>query len=976
MSMRRTMHRTARALALVGASLVAMSAHAQSQPAPSTASGPVTPRYGDINPFYGDIQPFYGNLQPFYGDISPFWGDINPFWGDINPFYGDINPFYGDINPFWGDINPFAEAGAAGVDYGKVGDFWRGIGTSWKSLNADWGALNPTSGDYSGVAGRLSGLVDSSEAFWGTAVSKKTGLNFRDGFANAMLAKYHIDLANPSSLAALSPTDRARFLLDWYDGLMNFSGTDRVDWWMGAVHWNPALTQIQGAGSKTVIGLLDFTVTGDTVLRQNIIWYDGVSNFTNGHGAAVASLMVAAHDGQGVMGIAPGARVVAYNPFDATGTASWDDITAGVAALTSNHASVVNMSLGVRGWTFNPGWNDVFASTTLKRITTNTVFVIAAGNEGVTQTQNVPWNVTNNAEFILVGSTDAAGRISNFSNRPGEACLLTASFCLEKNKLKYRFVVAPGELILVSDDHGGTTRMSGTSFAAPMVSGAIALLQTRWPWLAGQPQASADIILRSARDLGAPGPDPVYGMGMLDITASQSPLDFSNLHWFSVTQNANGGWSTRAMSTRDVVRTVNSGSQDVWNAQNLSFSVFEQIDNTQRDFQIPLSSRLVGQNAVTANGSAQQFQAYVTGRLRDWAAKSATSGGSGGGLGGGLLGFDHSSVPAGEMFGMEARMMVAPVEARFGFKPSNIPYQSEMQLSGERASFRFGYGPGAAAIDGRSGFGLTTDYDLRDGGANPLLGLASGGTFFDARVAISPRLELSAGVTHRKEARDLRALGVVDTGETNGASTYEAGAGQLGLAWRPVQGLTLRGALTRLKESSGLLGVQSVDPADLGRGSITDGSSLGFDLDLPARAQLSATAQWSHTRAAGSGQALSIQPGGLDSSSAEIALSKDGLFAGNDHARLTLSQPMYVEHGGLSFASVQVVDRDTGETGVVVQNLDPSNGRRPLAAELLYGRPLMRDTAELGVFGRVESNTQTNSGATTYIAGAAFRLKF
>ena len=65
-----------------------------------------------------------------------------------------------------------------------------------------------------------------------------------------------------------------------------------------------------------------------------------------------------------------------------------------------------------------------------------------------------------------------------------------------------RFIVAPGELILVSDGKGGVTRMSGTSFSAPLVAGAIALIHDRWPWLKKYPRDVAKILLESATDLG------------------------------------------------------------------------------------------------------------------------------------------------------------------------------------------------------------------------------------------------------------------------------------------------------------------------------------------------------------------------------------------------------------------------------------------------------------------------------------------
>ena len=121
--------------------------------------------------------------------------------------------------------------------------------------------------------------------------------------------------------------------MDWYDGLMNYSGADHVDHWMKEINWSPALTQTLGGGKDTVIGLLDFSVTGDPA--RNIIKYAGISTVANGHGSAVASLIVAAHDGKGVMGIAPNASVVSYNPFDATQTASWADIKKGVLMLAA-----------------------------------------------------------------------------------------------------------------------------------------------------------------------------------------------------------------------------------------------------------------------------------------------------------------------------------------------------------------------------------------------------------------------------------------------------------------------------------------------------------------------------------------------------------------------------------------------------------------------------------------------------------------
>jgi subtilisin family serine protease len=59
--------------------------------------------------------------------------------------------------------------------------------------------------------------------------------------------------------------------------------------------------------------------------------------------------------------------------------------------------------------------------------------------------------------------------------------------------------------------------MSGTSMATPIVAGAAALLEGRWPALKARPATVADILLNSATDIGARGVDPVYGRGLLNV---------------------------------------------------------------------------------------------------------------------------------------------------------------------------------------------------------------------------------------------------------------------------------------------------------------------------------------------------------------------------------------------------------------------------------------------------------------------------
>ena len=172
-----------------------------------------------------------------------------------------------------------------------------------------------------------------------------------------------------------------------------------------------------------------------------------------------------------------------------------------------------------------------------------------------------------------------------------------------------RFMVAPGELILLPDGLGGFVRRSGTSFAAPLVSGAIALLHDRWPWLAQHPDESVDIILQSAADLGAPGVDAVYGHGLLDVQASQSPLNYNNLQFFEV----RGG----VMTHRTAGEMRATGVRTTWETDGVSLHLYEPIGDTFRDFTVPMSSRLVGK-VRTLTGHYEFYQRFAQRGLTDW----------------------------------------------------------------------------------------------------------------------------------------------------------------------------------------------------------------------------------------------------------------------------------------------------------------------------------------------------------------------
>ena len=817
---------------------------------------------------------------------------------------------------------------------------------------------------YRNLQMTLTALVARSEATWGAAVSAKTGKSFRAGFADAVFAKYGVRLDDPATFEGLTAAQRAHFFIDWYDGLMAYSGRDHLDYWMRTINWSPALTKTQGGGARTIIGLLDSTVVNDPDLANNIVFSGGYNNPLDGHGTAVASLMVAAHDGRGLMGIAPNATVAAYNPFDASGTASWADVAAGVVALKAKGASVINMSLGVPGWSLNQDWNLVFANPAIAAARGSTVYVIAAGNDGKIQLNNIAWNWATDPNLIVVGSVDPSGKISSFSNTPGTACLLNVGTCSEANRLWNRFIVAPGEAILVSDGKGGLVRRSGTSFAAPLVSGAIALLHDRWPWLARHPDETVDIILRSAKDLGSAGPDQVYGRGLLDVKASQSPLNFNNLIFYE--------YKNGALYSRTATSIRANGVKANWEADGVYFAMFESIGDTQRDFIVPLSSRLVGQK-LSVGGYSEYFQSYLTTRFVDWIKTGM------------LAGATQTSA-----FSDLATTSLAPIgnlELGFSLSPSlayaddgyATPVPHSMIRFTDRArgvAITAGFGQGALALNGKRGFGLTSDHSSADGGVNPVLGFASGGAFAAVDLKLAPRWTLSGGLTSNRLVHSrLPGLGEDDRIALIDVDPYRAKAFTLTVSHDIGSALDISASYTRLDERAAVLGVQSIVAGDLGNGSVSDAATLAASASLGKGFELSLSATAARTRTTNE-QAFTTSGGGVLSSAFAVAAAKTGVLGQRDQLRLSLAQPLHIERGAMEFTSIQVVDRSTGDIGPVTQRFDIGGQERRYLGELLYATPLPDDAGELSLFGRAQLTPSSGAKIDNYVLGGRVRVSF
>jgi thermitase len=209
-----------------------------------------------------------------------------------------------------------------------------------------------------------------------------------------------------------------------------------------------------------------------------------------GHGTHVAGIAAAgADDGFGVAGIAPGARILAVRVLDADGAGNYSHVAKGIIYAAERGAKVINLSLG------GDEQSELLRNAIDYASARGAIVTCATGNEGRTSI-GFPARYDS---CVAVGATDANDQRAHFSNS-GQGI----------------DVVAPGAQILSSTMGGLHEAWDGTSMATPYVSGAAALLVAQ-----GLHRGEVIGALTStAKDLGAPGPDLLYGAGRIDAAAA------------------------------------------------------------------------------------------------------------------------------------------------------------------------------------------------------------------------------------------------------------------------------------------------------------------------------------------------------------------------------------------------------------------------------------------------------------------------
>jgi hypothetical protein len=215
---------------------------------------------------------------------------------------------------------------------------------------------------------------------------------------------------------------------------------------------------------------------------------------THGHGTHIAGIIAAADDGRGVTGVAPAARVLPISVIDEPTNKS---VVLAIQHAVNSGARVVNLSLGF-------DTDDGVCDAVAKAEAAGVLIIAAAGNDG---------DMRNPAAYPAAcpSAISVAALSSRFA--PATFSSFDQNVVLSAPGVDVLSVLPPASMIASdSGEHFGIAELSGTSQAAPVVSGIAALLLAVEPHLT--PKEVRERLTKSAHDLGTEGWDAYTGFGI------------------------------------------------------------------------------------------------------------------------------------------------------------------------------------------------------------------------------------------------------------------------------------------------------------------------------------------------------------------------------------------------------------------------------------------------------------------------------
>jgi subtilisin family serine protease len=641
------------------------------------------------------------------------------------------------------------------------------------------------------------------------------------------------------------------------------------------------------------------------------------------HGHAVAAMAAGVKNNSEIHGVAFDAQVLAVDFFSGVNLTTQQQ--GGTLVNISNPWTYL-MARGVRVVSKSFGFDegDIISNPpqVSQRYTIETeahvvdrggLLVVSAGNNSdpdpsLSNLQLISILTDNNlldsgpGAFIFVGAVDQNNQIASFSDRGGRA--------------REFFMVAPG-VDLVFPWNGGLAVGSGTSFSAPIVAGAAAVILERWPTLTAR--EVREILFITATDLGAAGLDPIYGHGLLNLRAALQPLGQSTL------AIEGSGLAPPVTSTGMV---LGPGFGDAAGLrpglQNIMM-----LDGFARDFAIDLTG-------LISNGRTRAALSDILDARRDWRVSSLTLGAT-----------------AALNFAVGEDLRHTESLAYLGQAARDLEPKRELLLefAGRLGAFDLKAGTGARLAEAIADRPLAPYTE-------PLLSLSQ---------AFSNRLESAAG--------SYASAGLWLDQQTRlrfGAAIAEA----YGVRFHPLEELRrsasvhlaavrldryrgrgrLGAEMGAMSEQGAILGSRSAGGLALTQGAYTTWLKIDADQMIGRRLSLAFTATGALSQPGSVSGSLFGSIGTIASSSFALRLAGQGMIKHGDAFSLTLNQPLRVERAPVTLVSGIGREPDTGNVMFAAQGLSLTPSGREIGLEGAYRAAIGEWLAEANLAYRFDAD--------------------
>ncbi|KAB2336753.1 S8 family serine peptidase [Cytobacillus depressus] len=361
----------------------------------------------------------------------------------------------------------------------------------------------------------------------GEELTERVIVTFNEQVDQQIVEKYALDVHYVfANLSAVSMTiaDSQKQALLAENKIKRVEDDSKVQTNGQIVDWSYEKVQAQKSkslgltGKGVKIGIID---TGVSTSHPDLKVAGGVSfvesspfyNDDEGHGTHVAGIIAALDNEIGSVGLAPDAEIYAIKTLNSYGEGNQSDVIAGIEWAIQHRMDIVNLS-------FTAPEGSLLLNEAIRKAYNSGMILVAASGNSV-QPLTVGTDVLFPARYPEVIAVGAIGDNNE----------LTAFSYFGKG-LEF---VAPG-MRVYSTYNGyvdGVFReyayMSGTSMAAPFVTGVAALYKEAYPTLSNHNIRL--LMQQSALDLGEPGRDNLYGYGLVQAldTLEKSEVTFPDI---------------------------------------------------------------------------------------------------------------------------------------------------------------------------------------------------------------------------------------------------------------------------------------------------------------------------------------------------------------------------------------------------------------------------------------------------------------